>query len=150
MVQSYAEQHGLSPMLVGYTGRGRPVMQALGLWRDARTLLDAVSASNAGDGKCASAMQRAVDFHAFAVVAIDHHILLDLPLEDTYDLAAAANRQATIAMRSPGLVAMPSLPDHSCTPDVVRLHARACLRPATDEPPGARRATVLAAEAGCA
>ena len=34
---AYAQRNGLSPMLVGYSGTGRPVVQALGLLRDART-----------------------------------------------------------------------------------------------------------------
>ena len=70
------------------------------------------------------------DFHAYAVVALDHRMLLELPLDDTYDLAAAAIRQAEAAMQSPDLVEMPRLPGVSASaPDVVRLHARACLRP---------------------
>ena len=42
-VQSYAEESGLSPLLVGYSGRGKPAAQALSLLRDARTLRDAVA-----------------------------------------------------------------------------------------------------------
>ena len=137
MVQCYAEENGLSPMLVGYSGPGKPAAQALSLLRDARTLRDAVAAARAGGEERASAWQRVIDFHAFAVVALDHRMLLDLPLDDTYDLAAAAIRQADAAMQAPELVEMPRLPRVSASaPDVVRLHARACLRPeSAAEPP---------------
>ena len=136
-LQSYAENSGLSPMMVGYSGPGKPAAQALSLWRDARTLRDAVS----GYSECASVWQRAIDFHAFAIVALNRRILLYLPLDDAYELAAAATRQAEDAMRSPDLVKMPSLPDGSSfDPDLVRLHARACLRPeSADELQSSRR-----------
>ena len=117
-------------MLVGYSGPGKPAAQALSLLRDARTLRDAVAAAEAGGEERASAWQRAIDFHAFAVVALDHRILLDLPLDDAYELAAAAIRQAEAAMQSPDLVEMPRLlPDSASEPEIVRLHASACLPP---------------------
>jgi hypothetical protein len=127
-VQSYAETSGLSPMLVGYFGPGRPAMQALGLLRDARTLRDAVGAAEGGGEARTSLWQCAIDFHAFAVVALDHRILLDLPLDDTYEIAAAAIRQADAATRTPDLTTLPRLPRECASePEVVRLHARACL-----------------------
>ena len=127
-VQSYAEENGQSPLLVGYSGPGKPAAQAFSLVRDARTLRDAVHSAVAGGEQRASIWQQAIDFHAFAVVALDHRILLDLPLDDAYELAAAAIRQAEAAMRTPDLIEMPRLPhDSASTPDVVRLHARACL-----------------------
>jgi hypothetical protein len=127
-VQSYAETSGLSPMLVGYFGPGRPAMQALGLLRDARTLRDAVRAAEGGGEERTSLWQCAIDFHAFAVVALDHRILLDLPLDDTYEIAAAAIRQADAAKRTPGLAILPRLPPECASqPEVVKLHARACL-----------------------
>jgi hypothetical protein len=127
-VQSYAEASGLSPMLVGYFGPGRPAMQALGLLRDARTLRDAVRAADGGSEARTSLWQCAIDFHAFAVVALDHRILLDLPLDDTYEIAAAAIRQADAATRTPDLTTLPRLPRECASePEVVRLHARACL-----------------------
>ena len=127
-VQSYAEENGLSPMLVGYSGPGKPAAQALSLLRDARTLRDAVCSTEAGGEARASIWQRAIDFHAFAVVALDHRILLNLPLDEAYELAAAAIRQADAVMQSPDLIEMPRLPHDSVSaPDVVRLHASACL-----------------------
>jgi hypothetical protein len=127
-VQSYAEENGLSPMLVGYSGPGKPAAQALSLLRDARTLRDAVCSAEAGGNEWASIWQRAIDFHAFAVVALDHRILLDLPLDEAYELAAAAIRQADAIMQTPDLVEMPRLPyDNGSAPEVVRLHASACL-----------------------
>jgi hypothetical protein len=131
-VQTYAEGNGLSPMLVGYFGPGKPAAQALSLLRDARTLRDAVCTAEAGGEQRALLWQRAIDFHAFAVVALDHRILLDLPLDDAYEVAAAAIRQADAAKETPGLTEMPSLPHGTVsTPDVVRLNAKACL-PSSD------------------
>jgi hypothetical protein len=79
-----------------------------------------------------SLWQHAVDFHAFAVVALDHRLLPELPPQDAYELAAAAIRQAEAALQAPDLLEMPSLPPGSAsTPEVVRLHARACLPPVT-------------------
>jgi hypothetical protein len=121
-VLEYAQKSGLSPMLVGYSGPGKPVQQALGLARDARTLRDAIP------GERASGWQTAIDFHAFAVIALDHRILLNLPLDETYELAVAAIRQADRARQEPGMVAMPALPrTSSSAPAVVALHAKACL-----------------------
>jgi hypothetical protein len=126
-LQDYAEESGLSPLLVGYSGRGKPAAQALSLQRDARTLRDAVK--SAGGGR-ASLWQDAIDFHAFAVVALDHRVLLELPLDDAYELAAAAIRRSEAAIHTPGSVVMPYLPPGTASaPDVVRLHARACLPP---------------------
>jgi hypothetical protein len=127
-VQSYAEKNGLSPLLVGYSGHGKPATQALGLLRDARTLRDAVCSAEAGGEQRASTWQRAIDFHAFAVVALDHRMLLDLPLDEAYELAAAAIRQADAVIRSPDLIEMPRLPlSGASAPAIVRLHASACL-----------------------
>ena len=127
-VQSYAEENELSPMLVGYSGAGRPVDQALGLLHDARTLRDAVFAAETGGEERASTSQRAVDFHAFSVVALDHRILRNLPVDDAYEIATAAIRQAEAVMLTPDAVVMPLLPPSGASsPDVVRLHAKACL-----------------------
>jgi hypothetical protein len=121
-VQSYAEAVSISPMLVGYSGPGRPVEQALSLLRDARTLRDAMGEV------LMPVWQRVIDFHAYAIVAMDHRVLLDLPLEDAYELATAAARQAEAALATPGLIEMPRLPRGiASNPDVVRLDARACL-----------------------
>jgi hypothetical protein len=134
-IQSYAGASGLSPMLVGYSGPGKPAAQALGLFRDARTLRDAVRVAEAGGEARAAAWQRAIDFHAFAVVALDHRILLDLPLDDAYELAAAAIRQAEAAKQTPNLVEMPRmLPDGASEPEIVRLYASACLPPNDADP----------------
>jgi len=127
-VQSYAEKSGLAPMLAGYSGRGRLALQALGLMRDARTVRDAVR--EAGEEDRAAMWQRAIDFHAFAVVALEHGMLLELPMDEAYEVAAAAIRLETAARTTPDLVELPSLPEGSAsTPDVVRLHASACLPP---------------------
>jgi hypothetical protein len=129
VVHRYAEEDGLSPMLVGYNGFGRPVHQALRLFRDAQTLRDAVLAAAAEGGETHTAIwRRAVDLHAFAVVALDHRILLDLPLRETYELAAAAIRHAEASMRMPGSVDVPLLPPEcGFVPAIVALHASACL-----------------------
>ncbi len=125
-VQSYAEENELSPMLVGYCGTGRAADQAFSLLHDARTLRDAVCAAETEER--ASTWQRAVDFHAYSVIALDHRILLNLPVDDAYEIATAAIRQAEAAMRAPDVMVMPLLPpNRSSSPDVVRLHARACL-----------------------
>jgi len=127
-VQSYAEENLLSPMLVPYSGPGKPAHQALSLWRDARTLRDTVRAAAGGSEERAVIWQRAIDLHAFTVVALDHRILLDLPMDEAYQLATAAIRQAEAAMQSPDSVEMPLLPLGSAyAPAVVALHARACL-----------------------
>jgi hypothetical protein len=134
--QSYAEESGLAPMLVGYSGRGKPAAQALSLLRDARTLRDAVRKDPRGSEARVSLWQRAIDFHAFAVVALDHRLLLELPLHDAYELAAAAIRHADAALQAPDLVEMPGLPPGSASsPEVVRLHARACLPPEDEARP---------------
>lgn len=119
-VQSYAQQVGLSPLLVGYSGPGPPAQQALSLLRDARTLFDATGAQHS--------WQEAFDFHAYALVALDHRALLDLPLDEAQAIAAAAMRQADLALQAPEHAIMPILPDSgACTPQVVKLHAKACL-----------------------
>lgn len=116
VVQSCAERTGLRPMLTGYTGPGKPAQQALGLARDACTLRDAVG------GAC---WQAAIDFHAFALVALDHRLLLDLQLDEAQDLAVAAIR---LADEATDVTIMPNLPPTSgSSPKVVRLHALACL-----------------------
>ena len=115
---------------VGYTGPGRPAVQALGLLRDARTLRDAVAAAGPGATDRADVWQRAIDFHAFAIVALDPRMLLELPMEEAYEIAAAAIRQADVAQRSPDSEIWPLLPPGcACSPQVVRLHALACLPP---------------------
>ncbi|MBV9749373.1 MAG: hypothetical protein JO157_11210 [Acetobacteraceae bacterium] len=122
-VQAYAESEALSPLLVGYSGPGRPAQQALGLYRDARILRDAV-----GEPVPAPIWQQAIDVHAFAVVALDRRILLELPLTEAYELAAAAVRHADLALREPSMGTQPFLPFTSTSaPEVVRLHALACL-----------------------
>ncbi|HET7883984.1 MAG TPA: hypothetical protein VFL55_24065 [Acetobacteraceae bacterium] len=136
-VQHYAATAELSPMLVAYTGPIRPAMQALSLLRDARTLRDAVAASAAGGPGRAAIWQRALEFHAFAIVALDHGMLLDLPMEEAYEIAAAAVRHADAALRNDGSVELPRLPaGQHPAPEVVRLHALACLPPdKQNEPP---------------
>ena len=120
-LQAYAQRNGLAPMLVGYTGPGRPAVQALGLLRDARTLRDAVAAAGPGATDRADVWQRAIDFHAFAIVALDPRMLLELPMEEAYEIAAAAIRQADVAQRSPDSEIWPLLPPGcACSPQVVR------------------------------
>jgi hypothetical protein len=51
---------------------------------------------------------------------------LNLPLDEAYQVAAAAIRQAEAAMQVPAEIDMPLLP-FGHTPQVVALHARACL-----------------------
>jgi hypothetical protein len=121
VVESYAKANGLSPMLVPYSGPGKPARQALSLLRDARTLRDVMRIGEDGDGR-ASIWQRAIDLHAFAVVALDHRLLSDLALDEAYEVAVAAIRQADAPLE------MPLLPLGSAyAPNVVALHARACL-----------------------
>jgi hypothetical protein len=127
VVASYAKANGLSPMLVPYSGPGKPARQALSLLRDARTLRDAMPAGE-GEEDRASIWQRAIDLHAFAVVALDHRLLSDLSLDEAYEVAAAAIRQAELATRMPASVEMPLLPlGRAYALNVVALHARACL-----------------------
>lgn len=121
-VQSYAEQAGLSPLLVGYSGPGRPAQQAFALLRDARTLRDATGEPSA------SIWQQAINFHAYALVALDHRMLLDLPSHEAHAIFAAAVRQADLALNTPEHVELPFLPLTSASaPAVVKLHAMACL-----------------------
>jgi hypothetical protein len=135
-IQSYATATGLSPMLVAYSGPGKPIAQALGLLQDARTLLHAVSSNAPGESEQSAIWQRAVDFHAYAIVALDHRILLDLPLECAYEIATAAMRHADALIQAPEFVEMPALPPVSTSdPRVVRLYARACLPPVDGTPP---------------
>lgn len=135
-VQAYAEETGLSPMTVGYSGPGRPALQALELLRDAHTLRDSVRAVAGGGEIRATVWQRAIDFHAFGVVALEHGMLLQLSMEEAFEIAAAAVRQAEMALREPQSVELPMLPLTSgSAPEVVRLHASACLPArATDQP----------------
>jgi hypothetical protein len=127
-VQSYAEESGLSPMAVGYTGPGRPALQALELLRDAHTLRDAVRDTSGGGEIRASVWQRAIDFHAYGVVALDHGMLLRLSMEEAFEIAAAAGRQADMALREPLSAEMPLLPlTGASAPEAVRLHANVCL-----------------------
>ena len=127
-IQSYIEANRLSPLRVPYSGPGKPAQQALDLLRDARTLRDAACATADGDETRTSIWQRAIDLHAFAVVALDPRALLNLPLNEAYQIAAAAIRQAEAAMQTPVEVEMPLLPfGRALAPRVVVLHARACL-----------------------
>jgi hypothetical protein len=127
-VQAYAEETGLSPMIVGYSGPGRPALQALELLRDAHTLRDAVRDAAGGGDSRALVWQRAIDFHAYGVVALDHGMLLRLSMEEAFEIAAAAVRQAEMALREPLSVELPMLPLTSTSaPEIVRLHASACL-----------------------
>jgi hypothetical protein len=128
VVDRYAKSAGLAPMIVPYTGFGKPAQQGLRLFRDARTLRDAVHAAGNGDAEKVAEWQRAIDLHAFAVVAMDHRILMDLPLDDAWQLAAAALRHAEAAIEAPDTVQMPLLPSGSViAPEVVALYADACL-----------------------
>jgi hypothetical protein len=127
-IQSYAEQAGLSPLLVGYSGPGKPAQQAFALLRDAQTLRDAVGAESA------LPWQDAIDFHAYALVALDHRALLSLPLHEAYAIAAAAIRLADLALQKPEHVVLPFLPQTSASaPAVVKLHATACLPDKRDQ-----------------
>jgi hypothetical protein len=127
-VQSYAEENHLSPLLVPYSGSGKRAQQALDLMRDAHTLRDAVRDAPSGGPARASIWQRAIDLHAFAVVALDHRTLLNLPLDEAYQLADAAIRHVETAKQSPDVTEMPMLPPgFPLNPEVVALHARACL-----------------------
>lgn len=121
VVASYAKANGLSPMLVPYSGPGNPARQALGLLRDARTLRNVMRVGEDGKNQ-ALIWQRAIDLHAFAVVALDHRLLSDLTLDEAYEVAVAAIRQAEAPLE------MPFLPlGNAYAPQVVALHARACL-----------------------
>ena len=134
-VQSYAERAGFSPLIVGYSGPGRPAQQAFALLRDAQTLRDV-----AGEAR-ALLWQQAIDFHSYAVVALDHRVLLDLPLSEAYEIATAAIRQADLALRTPEQVELPYLPlTSAASPAVVKLHATACLpgKRATQSQPEAK------------
>jgi hypothetical protein len=115
-------------MTVGYSGPGRPALQALELLRDAHTLRDAVRDAAGGGDIRAAVWQRAIDFHAFGMVALDHGMLLQLSMEEAFEIAAAAVRRAEMALREPLSVELPMLPLTSASaPEVVRLHASACL-----------------------
>ena len=78
-----------------------------------------------------------IDFHAFAVVALDHRMLLELPMDDAYEIAAAAIRQADVAQRSPDSEFGPFCPRavrarrRWCEPT----HWRACHRTAPTRKP---------------
>ena len=132
-LQKYCKSNLLSPLLVDYSGHGKAAAQALGLFRDARTLRDAMQATEAGGN---AGWQNAMDFHAFAVVALDHRLLLDLPLDEAYALAAAALRLAEAALQAPESVQLPVLQaDRASPPSVVAAHARACLPPEQRDQP---------------
>jgi hypothetical protein len=119
-VQSYAKRAGLTLLVVGYSGPGPPAQQALSLLRDARTLLDATGPEYP--------WQQAIDFHAYALVALDHRALLDLPMDEAQEIAAAAIRHADLVSEASDQATLPFLPDSSkASPHVVRLHAKACL-----------------------
>jgi hypothetical protein len=129
-VQRYAEASGFIPLLVGYCGPGKPVDQARALLRDARTLRDAMTAPNTST----AVWQLAIDFHSFSMVALNHRFLLGLPVDDANEIAAAALRHATAAIETPGTVELPVMPAGSAlSPEQVRLHARAYLRPTATE-----------------
>ncbi len=114
-------------MAVGYSGPGRPALQALELLRDAHTLRDVVRDAAGGGDIRSSVWQRAIDFHAFGVVALDHGMLLRLSMEEAFEIAAAAVRQAEIALQEPLSPGLPMLPSASASsPEVVRLNASAC------------------------
>jgi hypothetical protein len=62
------------------------------------------------------------------MVALDHGMLLQLSMEEAFEIAAAAVRRAEMALREPLSVELPMLPLTSASaPEVVRLHASACL-----------------------
>jgi hypothetical protein len=120
-MQFYAERAGLSPLMVGYSGPGPPAQQALSLLRDARTLLDATGPEH-------NPWQQAIEFHAYAFVALDHRALLDLPLDEAREIAAAAIRHADCVLQGSDQALLPFLPDGSApSPHVVKLRAKACL-----------------------
>jgi hypothetical protein len=119
-VLSYAEGVGLAPFMVSHSGPGRPAHQALALANDARTIRDVLG------GTQAAACQAAIDFHAFAVFALDHRLVPELPLEEARELAAAALRQANRVLEAGG-AGLPPLAESAAAPEVVRLYATACL-----------------------
>jgi hypothetical protein len=62
------------------------------------------------------------------VVALDHGMLLRLSMEEAFEIAAAAGRQADMALREPLSAEMPLLPlTGASAPEAVRLHANVCL-----------------------
>jgi len=94
---------------------------------DERLTRASSSGSLARSATCFSA-RRSFGLRQLVVATIATGFLLDLPLDDVQELAAAAIRQAEAAMQSPDLVEMPRLPRGSVSsPNVVRLHAKACL-----------------------
>ena len=96
-VQSYAEEAGSQPI----AGR------LLRSWQAGAAGAGTVCATPTPCGNVRDAAgglavwQRAIDFHAFAVVALDHGLLLRSADGRSRDLAAAAMRQADMALREP-------------------------------------------------
>ena len=119
-VLSYAEGVGLAPFMVAHSGRGKPAQQALALVNDARTIRDVLG------GTQAAACQAAIEFHAFAVFALDHRLIPELPLQEAHEMAAAALRQANRVLEA-GSAGLPPLPEGAAAPEVVKLYAGACL-----------------------
>ena len=119
-VLSYAERVGLAPFMVNHSGPGKPAQQALALVNDARTIRDVL------DGTPAAACQAAIDFHAFAVFALDHRLIPELPLPEAHEMALAALRQADRVLEA-GDEGFPPLAESAAAPEVVKLYATACL-----------------------
>ena len=119
-VLSYAERVGLAPFMVSHSGPGKPAQQALALVNDARTIRDVL------DGTPAAACQAAIDFHAFAVFALDHRLIPELPLPEAHEMALAALRQADRVLEA-GDEGFPPLAESAAAPEVVKLYATACL-----------------------
>jgi hypothetical protein len=119
-VLSYADGVGLAPFMVTHSGPGKPAHQALALANDARTVRDVL------DGTQAAACQAAIDFHAFAVFALDHRLVPELPLQEARELATAALRHANRVLEA-GSTGFPPLAESAAAPEVVKLYATACL-----------------------
>lgn len=119
-VLSYADGVGLAPFMVSHSGPGKQAHQALALVDDARTIRDVL------DGTQAAACQAAIDFHAFAVFALDHRLIPELPLPEAHEIAVAALRQANRVLEA-GDTGLPPLAESSAAPEVVKLYATACL-----------------------
>ena len=118
-VLSYAETVGLMPFMVSHSGPGKPAMQALGLVHDARTLRAALREEHA------STLRAAIDFHAYAVFALDHRLVLELPLQEAREIASAAVRQAERLLAGDD-GSFPPLAEGATGPKLVRLYAAAC------------------------
>lgn len=118
-VLSYAAAVGLMPLMVSHSGPGKPALQALALVHDARTLCAALGE------EYASGLRAAIDFHAYAVFALDHRLVRELPLQEAREIAAAAMRHADRRLAE-GRDSFPPLPEGAAAPEVVRLYAAAC------------------------